>query len=375
MQKQQRVRRAWLAHGQADDREELLAPVKSTCTCTPLSAPTSRPVTSVSQPRPSLDSATRSFWAQELPVLAGGGRGVALQRLSADAHQLALVALSLRDARKLDELAIILAEILEIINEKSHPTLTFAIKQAGLQTPDQSSLTADRDLSLLAAPTNHDLVTLLAALSAQVTYGMALPPVPAEAKPSKWKTVTKAAGVEDEEEDLDAKDVLVNATHFRREVAELRRKLALRVEEFGDEAAVSPRFSQAAQAIIRREEQLQRQRQVLRSQRAATQASLHQVRKQMKKTKGTKTEVSRVLRRMEHEHLEAAQKWEYRRECLQQERMRLMELAMAAFCKVVYEDRGLNNNRSLVHGRSPLGDPQILWSTLDRPVSQPQPLS
>lgn len=350
IQKQQRVRRAWLAHGEAEAQDNFLSPVKNTCTCTPLSAPGSRPVSSSPRARPHGTelSAARSFWAQELPALGSGGRGRNLQSLAVEAQELTLSALNSRDAHKLDELAVVLAEILSLTSEDAQPALTAAIRQAGVQAPDKSTLeAASSEGALLAAPTTHDLVTLLSALSAQVTYGVALPPGIADAaKSSEGDDATQE------------QTPLVDATRFRREVAELRRSLELRVEQRG-ENALTPRFSQMAHAIIRREEQLQRQRQVLRSQRAANQASLNQVRAHMNTLGQPRSEAHRVLKRMEEQHLQAAQKWEYRKECLQHERTRLMELAMSAFCKVVYMERGLGNH-SLVHGKEPMADPQVL---------------
>ena len=75
-------------------------------------------------------------------------------------------------------------------------------------------------------------------------------------------------------------------------------------------------------------------------------------------------EVYRVLRRMEDEHVQQAQKWEYKKECLHQERQRLLEMAMSAFCKVVYVDRGLHHT-TLVHGGGPGGDPQVISSAYE----------
>ena len=50
-----------------------------------------------------------------------------------------------------------------------------------------------------------------------------------------------------------------------------------------------------------------------------------------------------------------------------------MEMAMKAFCKVVYVERGLDH-RSLVHGHGPVGDPQIQSSAFD-PLSVPRLLA
>jgi len=233
----------------------------------------------------------------------------------------------------LDELAVVLAKVLDLVDEATHPILTAAIRQAGVQYPKTKS-----EVALLAAPTTHDLVTLLSALSAQVTYGVSLPPPPPATK----------MPVEQAKE-------LLTASKFRQEVSQLRRTLELRADQRGEEA-ISPRFSSMAHAIISREEQLQRYKEVLRSQRAANQKGLERVQHHMRSLQERpSSEVLRALKRMEDEHLRAEQKWAYKRECLQQERMRLMELAMAAFCKVVYVDRALDH-RTLKHASGPGGD-------------------
>ena len=253
-----------------------------------------------------------------------------------------------------DELAAALVEILGLVNETKHGALVAAIRQAGIQKPSTKG-----EKPLLAAPSRHDLVLLLSALSAHTTYGVAGP------------ATTKTPG--DESNSPDAK--------FRREVAELRRTLQTRVET-DEETALSPRFSHMAQHIISKEEQLQRMKEVLRNQRAANQKGLDRVQKHLAGLKGPKTEMHRVLQRMESEHMQAAQRWEYKRECLHEERKHLMEQAMKAFCKVVYVDRAdktrpenqigpaypqpvtvvgrASDHRTLVHGFAPGGDPDIV---------------
>ena len=47
--------------------------------------------------------------------------------------------------------------------------------------------------------------------------------------------------------------------------------------------------------------------------------------------------------------MRAGQQWEYKRECLVQERTRLQELAMQAFCKITYVDREWSQ-RTLIDG-------------------------
>jgi hypothetical protein len=347
MQKQQRMRRAWLAHSesQSNARALMLSP---TCTCTPLTTPDSRPISQSPQGRvlahttAQADSA-RSFWAPEMPALVGTGMAIALQGLAADAQELALVALSSRDPSKLDQLAIVLAEILEIATEESHPALFAAIQQAGVQTPASPGETP-----LLAAPSRHDLVVLLATLSAQITYGVA-----ANSASHAASSLTGEAN-----------------DQFHLQVAQLRRTLQSRVEVDADHA-VTPRFSAMAHAIISKEEQLQRTREVLRSQRDANAASLNRVRKQLDSLQGSKGEMQKVLRRMEDEHVKAEQRWEYKRVCLQEERTRLLELAMKAFCKIVYTDRTSHKTTTLQHGHEP-SEPTVLpYGTVELELEPP----
>jgi hypothetical protein len=53
---------------------------------------------------------------------------------------------------------------------------------------------------------------------------------------------------------------------------------------------------------------------------------------------------------MEEQHVQAAQRWEYKRECLKHERSQLLELTMQAFCKVVYIGTERQpNHTSLLH--------------------------
>ena len=60
------------------------------------------------------------------------------------------------------------------------------------------------------------------------------------------------------------------------------------------------------------------------------------MRKQLSAYRGPEGPVTAALKRMEEQHLQAAQRWEYKRECLKQERGQLLEMTMQAFCKVVY---------------------------------------
>ena len=336
MQKQQKkmsTRRAWLAHSEGDDEFD----IGRTCTCAPLTAG-ARPVTQPSQPRAPVtlnEAASRSFWAQELPSLTGSGPGIALQAVAAHAQELALDALLSRSTSTLDELAAALVEMLGLVDKEKHPTLVAAIHQAGVQDPKEDKA----EKPLMAAPSRHDVVLLISALSAQITYGVA----------GFVTTSTPGASAIDD--------------RFKREVAELRRTLQQRSDK-NPAHAISPRFSQMAQAIISKEEQLQRMKEVYRNQRAANQKSLDRVQKSLEGMVGLpSTETHRVLQRMEKEHLEAAQRWEYKSVCLQEERKRLMELAMKACCKVVYSGP-MRNHRTLVHGHIPGGDPEIVPTAL-----------
>jgi hypothetical protein len=336
MQKQQKkmsTRRAWLAHSEGDDEFD----IGRTCTCAPLTAG-ARPVTQPSQPRAPVtlnEAASRSFWAQELPSLTGSGPGIALQAVAAHAQELALDALLSRSTSTLDELAAALVEMLGLVDKEKHPTLVAAIHQAGVQDPKEDQA----EKPLMAAPSRHDIVLLISALSAQITYGVA----------GFVTTSTPGASAIDD--------------RFKREVAELRRTLQQRSDK-NPAHAISPRFSQMAQAIISKEEQLQRMKEVYRNQRAANQKSLDRVQKSLEGMVGLpSTETHRVLQRMEKEHLEAAQRWEYKSVCLQEERKRLMELAMKACCKVVYSGP-MRNHRTLVHGHIPGGDPEIVPTAL-----------
>lgn len=321
LQRQQRMRRAWLSHSdpEADARADL---VDGTCQCIPLFGPDSRPISQVPQARTRAspaEEAARSFWAQELPALVGSGKAMAVQSLAADAQELVLDALLSRDAARLDDLAAVLAELLGSVGEQSHPALVAAVRQVGVQIPTDRS-----ERPLLAAPSRHDLVSLLAVLSNQTTYGSV-------AAPSASAPIDEA-----------------DTSQLRRHVAELRRTLQAR-EEVDGQNAVTPRFSTMARAIISKEEQLQRTKEVLQSQRAANAAGLNRVRKQLDSLQGPDGEMHKSLRRMEDEHLKAAQRWDYKKTCLQQERTRLMEQAMEAFCKVVRVDRGWREHTAM-HG-------------------------
>ena len=67
---------------------------------------------------------------------------------------------------------------------------------------------------------------------------------------------------------------------------------------------------------------------------------------------------------MEEEHVHAAQKWDYKKECLHQERQRLLETSMKAMGKVVNVDNA-SRVSSLVHN-TPYVD-----STM--PIKHPDP--
>ena len=199
---------------------------------------------------------------------------------------------------------------------------------------------------------------LLSALSSQATYGVSQRlPVSAEALPGSGKNSGPGA----------------IGSRFRREIALLRRTMEVRAQE-QPEAPITPRFSDMAQARIRREELLQRKKEVLRTQRARNQADLVRVRGQIKSYRGPKDQTYFALKRMEEEHMEAAQRWEYKRECLKQERSQLLELTMEAFCKIVYKNHSLDHC-SLIHGHRPGGDHANEGALTNKPDFAPPALA
>lgn len=331
------VRNRWLAHAKPDAEPDI-----ESCTVSPV--PGSRPISQPPMSRaarqalssragsPRADgSAARSFWAQDMPALlvTAASPAMSLQSLAEDAQSLAVQALHSRDAADLDALAAKLADMEATLDEERDPTLFAAIKQAGLQLATSSK----GKTASLSAPSTHDIVELLSALSSQVTYGVSqkLPPT-AEPPPGSGKNSGPGA----------------IGSRFRREIALLRRTMNVREEEQPD-APITPRFSEMATALIQREELLQRKKEVLRTQRARNQADLERVRGQIKSYKGPKDQTYHALKRMEEEHMEAAQRWEYKRECLFQERSQLLEQTMQAFCKIVYKDH-TSDHCSLIHG-------------------------
>ena len=278
----------------------------------------------------------RSFWAHEIPPLTGSGPGMALHHRAAGAVETALAALlHPHDASCLDELAVALTEISALITDSSHPALARAIEQAGLQLP-----VAVTDKPMLASPSRHDVVLLVSALSALITYGAVMHATPEAATKSELD---------------DGAQQIPSESQFRRQIAELRRTLQGRINTEGEEHAVTPRFQSMAYAIISKEQQLQRMKEVLKSQREANAESLDKVRKQMNAMKGKPNmnpDVVKGLRRMEDDHVKAAQRWEYKRQCLQQERTRLMELAMEAVCKVFWTPERTPTNHTLLREAS-----------------------
>eukprot|EP00325_Prymnesiales_sp_UTEX-LB-985_P025378 CAMPEP_0174733754 /NCGR_PEP_ID=MMETSP1094-20130205/61962_1 /TAXON_ID=156173 /ORGANISM="Chrysochromulina brevifilum, Strain UTEX LB 985" /LENGTH=201 /DNA_ID=CAMNT_0015936455 /DNA_START=116 /DNA_END=721 /DNA_ORIENTATION=- len=173
------------------------------------------------------------------------------------------------------------------------------------------------------------MIELLLVLSNQVTHGV----------------IPKDTSAEGESESANTAGTISQS--FRREVAELRRTLQVRSDANPD-MAVTPRFSLMAQSVIWREEQLQRKREMLRSQRARNQADLQRVQTQIKAYDGPKDKVYEALKRMEDEHMQAAQRWEYKRECMREERRELLELTLQAFCKIVRVDHA-PRHQSLIH--------------------------
>ena len=330
-QKLHKLRDAWLAHGTRAD-EDIIVRVNNTVTCAQL--PPSRPISQMPQSRAAHrgklapTASARSFWAQELPAMGMDPSmvGMRVQTLAVESQAKAIFALQSHDSAALDALAASLAELQALISLESHPIICAAIEQVGLQ--------ADVSGAMLAAPSVLDIVELLTVLSSQATYGVALHETPGVLR-------------------MDNGDDQIRS-NFRREVAHLRQTLQVR-EASTPELPITPRFSNMAQAIIRREELLQRKKEVLKAHRLRNEKDLKRIRKQIKAQRGPGGAVMATLRRMEQECLEASQRWDYKKECLAQDRRQLAELAMKAFCKIVYVDHGAVH-QTLMHGVAPGGD-------------------
>ena len=166
----------------------------------------------------------------------------------------------------------------------AQPALLEAAHAAGLQQPPGGGEPS------MASPTRRDVVALLVELQASTAAPAALEPRLASAGGPR-------AAVSEAEASLEAAKRMhagkggAEATQVQLAAAALRyRKLELDVAELKQQLAtrppsvpspVSPRFSQMALSIIRREEQLQLARARLRSRRAQTATELDVVRKQL----------------------------------------------------------------------------------------------
>jgi len=303
------VRDKWLAHGIADTEPDM-----DSCTVAP--PPGARPIS-----QPPMSRAARStispqrsprisgsFWAEEIPALSVTAAipAMTLQSLSEEAQSLAVRALYTRAAADLDELALKLSELKGVLDEETEPLLCAAIKQAGLQT----NQTEQGPVALLSAPSTLDIVELLSALSTQVTFGVSQQ-LPTSAEGSGESAKNSGPGA--------------IGSRFRREIALLRRTMDVREKEQPD-APITPRLAEMAQALIRREELTQRKKEVLRMQRARSQADLTRVRGEPKSHKGPKDQIYQAVKRMEEEDMAQSQSWEYRRLCIKQQQSELLQL-------------------------------------------------
>ena len=304
-----KVRDKWLAHGRTDT-----APDMDSCTVAP--PPGARPIS-----QPPMSRATRStispnrsprtsgsFWAEEMPALSVTAAipAMTLQSLSEEAQSLTVRALYTRTAADLDDLASKLFELKGVLDEETEPLLCAAIKQAGLQT----NQTEQGPVALLSAPSTLDIVELLSALSSQVTYGVSqLLPTNAEGSGESAKNSGPGA----------------IGSRFRREIALLRRTMDVREKEQPD-APITPRLAEMARALILREELTQRKKEVLRMQRARSQADLTRVRGEPNSYKGPKDQIYQAVKRMEEQDMAQSQSWDYRRQCIKQQQSELLQL-------------------------------------------------
>ena len=130
------------------------------------------------------------------------------------------------------------------------------------------------------------------------------------------------------------------ALRYRRleqEVWQLKRTLAVNSRSAPNLSVMAEHsFTRMAGAVMRREEQLQQARAHIRTQRVHSEEAMRRLQKQLEAHNPGK-HVRAALERMHQQSIRTAQNVEYRAEVLRQERARLLELAMQAFCKVGYE--------------------------------------
>jgi len=131
---------------------------------------------------------------------------------------------------------------------------------------------------------------------------------------------------------VQAAQAAVKYRRMEEEVAQLKRTIAS--GSWAAAPADTP-FAKMAGVIARREEQLQQARLHIRTQRARTEDELRRLQRQLEQYQPSDG-VRATLERMHHQSMRTKQAVEYRAECLRQERARLLELAMSAFCKVGY---------------------------------------
>ena len=327
----------------------------------------------------------RSFWAEVGPKGGGadlgdaahpGGGPSGFVEATRAAEAAAARALLSGAAADLDALALALVRVLGAAPTSSQPALLEAARAAGLQQPVGGGEPS------MASPTRRDVAALLVELQACAAASMTLEPRlanvggPRAAVSQAEASLEAAKRVHVGKGGAEATQVQLAAAALRYrklelDVAELKQQLATRPPSVP--SPVSPRFSQMALSIIRREEQLQLARAQLRSQRAQTATELDVVRKQLAQY-APKDRVHTALRRMETAHVQSAQRWEYKREELLQSRTQLLEQAMQAFMIIGHERPASPTQervfRSLLHNPAPLHAPEKSAPSLRKPSSR-----
>ena len=304
----------------------------------------------------------RSFWAEggdtdlgdvALPGAPPSGFVEATRAAEAAAAR-ALLSGATAD---LDALALALVRVLGTAPASGQPALLEAARAAGLQQPPGGGEPS------MASPTRRDVAALLVELQASTAAPTALEPRLASAGGPR-AAVSEAEAALEAAKRMHAGKGGAEATQVQLAAAALRyRKLELDVAELKQQLAtrppsvpspVSPRFSQMALSLVRREEQLQLARAQLRSRRAQTATELDVVRKQLAQY-GPKDRVHAALVRMEAAHVQSAQRWEYKREELLHSRTQLLEQAMDAFM-IIGKERPASPSQERAF-RSLLGSP------------------
>jgi len=266
-------------------------------------------------------------------------------------------------AEDLDTLALSLTQVLEAAPEAAKPPLLKAMRAAGLQLPgDEEGGGVGGDGVALEAPamvspSRHDVAALIlelqgiAAAATALEPGLAPPPGGMRRAVSAAEKRLHAAQKGADPTQAQLAEAALRYRRLELQVAELKKTLSTRPPS--TPSPVSPRFSHVALSIIRREEQLQRAKATLRSQRAQTAAELERVRRQLTQY-APRDRVHAALERMERTHVQAGQRWEYKREQLLHARAELLEQAMHAFQIIAYE-----------RPTSPTGAPYVYRTLLD----------